>query len=58
MATLLEHAAHGQWREVQPCVYCACGERLYQGSLPDDILAFAEQMDNAIAKAVEKVEGQ
>lgn len=32
-----EHAEHGRWKRVKPCVYCACGARLYNGSLPEDI---------------------
>jgi hypothetical protein len=32
--TLRDHADHGRWRKVGPCLYCTCGERLYQGSLP------------------------
>lgn len=28
------HVAHAGWRQVGPCVYCSCGERLYQGRMP------------------------
>lgn len=28
------HADHGKWTRHSPCVYCACGVRLYNGTLP------------------------
>lgn len=30
-----DHADHA-WRQVGRCVYCECGQRLYQGRKPDD----------------------
>ena len=36
MSDIAAHAPH-TWRQVGLCVYCDdCGERLYQGQLPDD----------------------
>ena len=32
-----EHAEHGRWRRVKPCVYCACGTRLYNGGVPKNV---------------------
>lgn len=29
-----EHTDHGNWEQVGRCVYCGCGARLYQGTLP------------------------
>jgi hypothetical protein len=49
---LTEHVAHGPWQESRPCVYCACGARLYQGRLPKgDRLAWATAQDAAMERA-------
>ena len=36
-----------QWKRVTPCVYCECGTRLYNGTLPKSI---SEQ--NALIDAI------
>lgn len=47
-----EHAEHGRWTLVKPCIYCACGARLYNGTAPvtiDEQREMAQAME-AIAK--------
>lgn len=34
MSTMVEHNQHGKWKRSRSCVYCACGERLYNGTAP------------------------
>lgn len=29
-----EHFSHTGWKQVGRCVYCSCGDRLYDGKLP------------------------
>lgn len=41
-----EHAEHGPWKRTKPCVYCACGTRLYNGTAPTNI---QEQREMAAA---------
>jgi hypothetical protein len=35
--TLRDHAEHGRWKKIGACLYCPCGERLYQGRQPKSI---------------------
>lgn len=49
-ASYAAHAAHGPWRQVDRCVYCACGTRLYQGRLPKDQQEMARQLDELDAR--------
>lgn len=41
-----EHAEHGLWKRTKPCVYCACGARLYNGTAPKNV---EEQREMALA---------
>ena len=50
---LTEHAEHGDWTLEGRCVYCPCGARLYNGTVPADQRGVAEALD-AIVNAVRK----
>lgn len=46
--TMLDHFNHGPWHKTGQCVYCTCGERLYQGTVPvtdEGRRRIAEQLD-------------
>jgi len=30
------HFECGEWSQIGPCVYCKCGQRLYNGDIPED----------------------
>lgn len=54
MSEFQEHAAHGPWEQIGPCVYCPCGQRLYQGRRPADTggqYAMAGRLDEILAAA-------
>lgn len=51
--TAVEHADHGPWEKHGPCVYCPCGARLYEGSLPADQHHMAASLD-ALADAISR----
>lgn len=55
--TLTAHVDH-VWKSNGPCVYCSCGERLYQGKLPDGYEArveFAKKFDKATEDAIKGI---
>lgn len=57
MTTFAEHDEHGRWQQIGRCVYCKCGTRLFQGTLPADQRAAAEALDN-LAAALWKLNNQ
>lgn len=40
-----EHEGHKGWTQVGRCVYCSCGVRLGQGTVPDAMRAPAKSHD-------------
>lgn len=55
--TAVEHADHGPWEKHGPCVYCPCGARLYEGTLPADQHQMGAWLD-AIADAIRRIQDQ
>jgi histone acetyltransferase (RNA polymerase elongator complex component) len=55
--TAVDHADHGPWEKHGPCVYCPCGARLYQGTLPTDQHQMAASLD-ALADAIHRIQDQ
>ena len=60
MITYAQHATHGRWRKIGRCVYCFCGERLYQGGPPkteEKQSEFAAAFDDLCEAARKKFKG-
>lgn len=61
MRSFTEHNGHGRWAQNGKCVYCPCGERLYQGSrprTPDAQTKTAEAMDELYSAIQKRSEAQ
>ena len=55
----LIHLDHPQWKQVGRCVYCGCGDRLYNGKLPKteaERREFCTSMDAVVAAAIKQLE--
>ena len=50
-----EHAEHGPWERVKPCVYCPCDTRLYNGTAPKSLeeqRGMAKEMEELFQRRV------